>query len=82
MGTANKNSRKMIIGLKQLNDLNSKGYAGKFSLGDTVVLACGPWKDGPRWLHESEAVYDKGRGTYVERSCYTASRTINAAGNY
>lgn len=81
MASSKNNSFKMIIDLETLNELNGKGYAGKFSLGDTVVLACGPWKDGPRWLHENEAVFDKRRGTYVERNCYTAARTMNATGN-
>jgi hypothetical protein len=78
MATLTNSSIKMMLDLEKLNELNAKGYAGKFCLGDTVVLACGPWKDGPRWMHESEAVFDNSKGTYVERSCYAAANTTNA----
>ena len=81
MTTVKNDAFRMILDLEKLNDLNSKGYAGKFCLGDTVVLACGPWEDGPRWLHEKEAVFDRSQGTYVERSCYKAARTLDATGN-
>lgn len=68
--------QKMILDLEKLNELNSKGYAGKFTLGDTVVLACGGWEGGPRWIHEREAVFDRKTNTYVERKCH-AARKIN-----
>jgi hypothetical protein len=68
--------QKFILDLQKLNELNSKGYAGKFCLGDTVVLACGGWEGGPRYLHEREAVYDKATRSYIERKCYEA-RKIN-----
>jgi hypothetical protein len=64
--------QKMILDLGKLNALNTRGYAGKFCLGDTVVLACGAWSDGPRWLLEHEAVLDRRTGTYFERRCFKA----------
>ena len=69
----------VILDLGKLGELNSqKGNAGKFCLGDTVVLACGAWKDGGlRYLHEREAVYDRKTGTYVERKCYEARKLLN-----
>lgn len=66
--------RKMILDLENLNTLNARGYAGKFCLGDTVVLACGAWSGGPRWLHEHEAILDRRSGTYFERRCFAARR--------
>lgn len=68
--------QKMILNLEKLNELNGKGYAGKFALGDTVVLACGGWEGGPRWIHEREAVFDRKSNAYIERKCYQA-RKIN-----
>lgn len=72
MNTATNQPQKMMLNLEKLNELNSQGYAGKFTLGDTVVLACGGWRDGPRYIHEREAVYDKATGWYWERKCYQA----------
>ena len=66
--------QKIVLDLEKLNELNSGGYAGKFCLGDTVVLACGPWPDGPRWVHADDAVFDRKRGLYVDRSCHGAGR--------
>ncbi|HSO20975.1 MAG TPA: hypothetical protein VLT88_16030 [Desulfosarcina sp.] len=68
--------QKMMLNLEKLNELNSQGYAGKFCLGDTVVLACGGWEGGPRWIHENEAVFDRTTNAYIERKCYDA-RKIN-----
>jgi hypothetical protein len=66
--------QKMILDLEKLSDLNARGYAGKFCLGDTVVLACGAWSGGPRWMHEHEAIFDRRTGTYFERRCFAARR--------
>jgi hypothetical protein len=74
MQTPQKTTQKMILDLGKLNELNARGYAGKFCLGDTVVLACGAWSGGPRWLHEHEAVLDRRTGTYFERRCFAARR--------
>ncbi len=71
-------AQKRILDLEGVNALNAKGCPAcgkKFSLGDTVVLACGAWEGPPRYIHESEAVYDPKSRTYVERRCYEASLT-------
>jgi hypothetical protein len=70
-------SQKMILDLGKLNDLNSRGYAGKFCLGDTVVLACGAWSGGPRWMHAHEALFDRRSGIYFERRCFAARRAAS-----
>jgi len=72
MDTTSKLTQKILLDLEKLNELNSQGYAGKFCLGDTVVLACGGWNDGPRYIHEHEAIYDRATRSYWERKCYKA----------
>jgi len=69
--------QKMILDVKTLSELNSQGYAGQFSLGETVVLACGPWQGGPRYINEREAIYDRASRTYIERKCYAARKIID-----
>lgn len=64
MNTANYKPQKILLDLTKLNELNSQGYAGKFALGETVVLACGGWGDEPRYLSEKEAIYDKQTNSY------------------
>ena len=70
---------KLMLNLEKLNELNTEGCAAcgrKFTLGETVVLACGAW-DGPqKYIHENEAVFDTKTSTYVERRCYEASRRV------
>ena len=69
---------KMMLDLGKMNELNAEGCAacgGKFTLGETVVLACGAWDGPPKYVHENEAVYDTRTSTYVERRCYEAGRT-------
>ncbi len=64
-----------MLDLEKVNTLNAEGCPAcgkKFSLGDTVVLACGAWEGAPKYIHESEAVYDRKRRTYVERRCFEA----------
>lgn len=68
--------QKIVIDREKLSELNSQGYAGKFTLGETVVLACGGWEGGPRYIPEKEAIYDEKTQSYVERKCYSA-RKIN-----
>ena len=71
-------TKKFIMDLEMLNTGNEKGCIAcgkKFSLGDTVVLACGAWEGGAKIIHENEAVFDKKTGDYVERNCYTAGRS-------
>jgi hypothetical protein len=72
-----KDKFKMMVNLEKLNELNEEGCAacgGKFQLGESVVLACGAWEGPPKYIHESEAVYDRKTSTYVERRCYEAGR--------
>jgi hypothetical protein len=71
--------QKMMLTLEKVNELNEEGCAAcgrKFTLGETVVLACGAWEGGPRYIHDEEAVFDKTSSTYVERRCYEAGRSV------
>jgi len=69
---------KYIVDVGMLNAYNERGCEAcnqKFNLGDTVVMACGPWPDGcTRLIHESEAVFDKKTGTYVEKNYFHSTR--------
>ena len=68
---------KLMLTLEKLNELNAEGCAAcgrKFTLGETVVLACGAWEGGAKYIHENEAVFDPKTSTYVERRCYEAGR--------
>ncbi len=68
---------KKIVDLEMINTL-TKGCpaCGKnFTLGESVVMACGAWEGGPRYIHENEAVFDRRTSTYVERKCFEAGRT-------
>ena len=72
-----KDKFKMMLDLGKVNELNAEGCeacGGKFTLGETVVLACGAWEGPPKYIHENEAVYDTRTSTYMERRCYEASR--------
>ena len=55
-----------------LNTHNEKGCEvcnRKFSLGDTVVMAYGPWPDEPvKLIHEQEAVFDENTRAWYERA--------------
>ena len=58
-----------LVDLEKLNLLNSEGCAAcrrKFTLGETVVMACGSW-EGARYVHESEAVWDSGASLFLLR---------------
>ena len=68
---------KILMDIEKLNRLNAEGCPvckRKFTLGETVVIACGPWQ-GAKYVHENEAVFDKTTSTYhimekrMERSC-------------
>jgi len=68
---------KILMDIEKLNRLNAEGCPvckRKFTLGETVVIACGPWQ-GAKYVHENEAVFDKTTSTYHimekrrERSC-------------
>jgi hypothetical protein len=65
--------QKVIVDLLLLNELNAGGCpacGGRFTLGETVVSACGAWGDGPQYIHEAEAIFDAGTNCYYERSHY------------
>lgn len=69
---------KIIMDLESLNATNTEGCAacgGKFSLGETAVLACGAWGSGPRYIHENEAVLDAKSARYYERGYYASLKT-------
>jgi hypothetical protein len=67
-----KKLHKTIIDLGKLNSLNDgcPACGHKFTLGEPVVLACGTWGSGMRYIHENEAVFDYKNGLYVENKCY------------
>ncbi len=68
---------KLILDLGKLNEINEEGCAAcgrKFTLGETVVLACGAWEGDRKYIHENEAVFDTKTSTFVERRCYEAGR--------
>jgi hypothetical protein len=67
-----------LIDLEKLNRLNAEGCPAcreKFTLGETVVLACGAWEGGPKLIHENEAVWDPQTSSFVERRCFEARRS-------
>lgn len=72
MNIQSQNRHKIILNLAKLNELNAEGCAAcgrKFELGETVVMACGTWDGGPKFIHENEAVFDAQAGGFIERSC-------------
>ena len=69
--------QKFIIDLEKLNTLNAEGCAAcgrKFTLGETVVIACGAWEGPPKFIHENEAVWDKRTSSFIERRCYESQK--------
>jgi len=65
---------KILIDLEKLNRLNAEGCLAcgqKFNLGDEVILARGKW-EGFKYIHESEAVFDKNLNGHYERRYYAA----------
>ena len=77
MAKPNAQRQKFIIDLSKLNELNAEGCAAcgkKFTLGETVVLACGAWEGGAKIIHENEAVWDSRSASFVERRCYSAKK--------
>ena len=66
-----------MIDLEKLNTLNAEGCIScgrKFTLGETVVKACGAWDGPPKIIHESEAVWDVKTSSFIERRCYQSQR--------
>ena len=77
MAVFNKNRQTFIIDLEKLNTLNAEGCAAcgrKFTLGETVVKACGAWEGPPKIIHESEAVWDTATCGFIERRCYESRK--------
>ena len=75
MNDMNTCSSKVVMDLETLNRTNAQGCPAcgrKFSLGDTAVLACGAWDEGPRYIHENEAVLDTQTSRYFERRYYAS----------
>jgi hypothetical protein len=77
MATIEKKRQTFIVDLEKLNTLNTEGCAAcgrKFTLGETVVRACGAWEGPPKLIHENEAVWDEKSATFFERRCYDSRR--------
>jgi hypothetical protein len=77
MAESDKKKQTFIIDLERLNTLNEEGCAScgrKFTLGETVVRACGAWEGPPKFIHENEAVWDAGSASFVERRCYESRK--------
>ena len=75
--SSEKKRQKFIIDLEKLNTLNAEGCAAcgrKFTLGETVVIACGAWEGPPKFIHENEAVWDKRTSSFIERRCYESQK--------
>lgn len=61
---------KIMMDLETLNRMNAQGCAAcgkKFALGETAVLARGPWNGGPKYIHENEAHWDPEECIYKAR---------------
>ena len=72
-----KKKQTFIIDLEKLNSLNAEGCVScgrKFTLGETVVKACGAWEGPAKFIHENEAVWDAVSGMFIERRCYESRK--------
>ena len=72
-----KKKHTFIIDLEKLNTLNAEGCVScgrKFTLGETVVKACGAWEGPAKFIHENEAVWDTVSGMFMERRCYESRK--------
>lgn len=67
-----KEKLKTIMNLEMLNTLTEgcPVCGGKFILGETVVSARGAWGAVPRYIHESESVFDEKTSCYYEKKYY------------
>jgi hypothetical protein len=75
--TSEKKKHTFLIDLEKLNTLNAEGCAAcgrKFTLGETVVKACGAWDGPPKFIHENEAVWDARTSAFIERRCYESKK--------
>jgi hypothetical protein len=63
---------KTLIDLEKLNTFGAQGCPAcgrSFELGEVVVLARGSW-EGQRYIHESEATFDRNTGLHYESRYY------------
>lgn len=77
MASSKKKGQTFIIDLEKLNTLNAEGCAAcgrKFTLGETVVKACGAWEGPPKFIHENEAIWDENRSGFIERRCFESAK--------
>jgi len=77
MVDSEKKRQTFIIDLEKINTLNAEGCAScnrKFTLGETVVKACGAWEGPPKFIHENEAVWDANSSMFIERRCYESGK--------
>lgn len=77
MAASEKERQTFIIDLEKLNRLNAEGCAAcgrKFTLGETVVRACGAWEGPPKLIHQNEAVWDANSAAYFEKRCYDSRK--------
>jgi len=77
MVSSEKSRQTFIIDLETLNTLNAEGCIAcgrKFTLGETVVNACGAWEGEPKYVHENEATFDAASSTYIENRCYASRK--------
>ena len=77
MADSEKKRQTFIIDLEKLNSLNAEGCVScgrKFTLGETVVRACGAWEGPSKLIHENEAVWDTASAMFIERRCYESRK--------
>ncbi len=77
MAAFHRKGQTFIVDLEKLNTLNAEGCAAcgrKFTLGETVVRACGAWEGPSKFIHESEAVWDATTSGFFERRCYESRK--------
>lgn len=67
---------KTIVDREMVNTLSEgcPACGQKFTMGETVVMACGDWNGEPKFIHENEAVYDPETSCYFERKFYEAEK--------
>ncbi len=67
---------KKIVDREMVNTLSEgcPACGRKFTMGETVVMACGDWEGGPKFIHENEAVYNPEKNCYFERKFYEAEK--------
>jgi|GEM_PF-356869 len=72
---SNNCEREVIMNLEMFNRTDSQSCPAcgkKFSLGESVVLAAGDWRDDLRLIHEKETICDIGSGRHVVRDHFVS----------